>query len=231
MYPDEEALKREPGMERELWELQLEKERELREQLEREKAFWKQEEARRRRKGKWWMAIAAMLAIAVVACGVSWWITSSELSDARDNIAYLGTVLNYREEADTIPEPREFETKRQLEWWLAADDTDTNPEHLTQGELDCDDYALTLQKHALYDGVGGYFILNTQGVDYELVYDKSPEGNPFYIEGGYEYDSVTGANLGEVGDPDHMMNLTIIGNDVYLIEPQTDWITLWGRLD
>jgi hypothetical protein len=30
---------------------------------------------------------------------------------------------------------------------------------------------------------------------------------------------------------DHMMNSTIIGNEIYLIEPQTDEVQLWGKRD
>ena len=30
---------------------------------------------------------------------------------------------------------------------------------------------------------------------------------------------------------DHMMNSTIIGNDIYLIEPQTDEVRFWGKRD
>jgi hypothetical protein len=43
------------------------------------------------------------------------------------------------------------------------------------------------------------------------------------LQGGY---SISTEIVG-----DHMMNSTIIGNDIYLIEPQTDEVQLWGKRD
>jgi hypothetical protein len=129
------------------WQKQLEKEREFMERLGAERARWEQEEIKRRRVRKFFLAGAAFLALAVMAfCGINWWVTSVELSDAREQAAYWEAIY-YSESHQS-----HFDSLWELEKWLAEDDTNYNPEHLTTGALDCDDYALTLQKHALQDG-------------------------------------------------------------------------------
>ncbi len=146
MYPEEE-FGRQLNEEQEWWEQALEREREHRRQLEKAIAIWKQEEIKWRTKAKRWLAVTALLAIAAIGCAFGWGMTSAELSDARQENAHWESVYH------SGGLPVHFSTLWELRTWLAQDDTDRNPEHLTQGEeLDCDDYALTLQKHALQDG-------------------------------------------------------------------------------
>jgi hypothetical protein len=151
----EEGLGRQLDEEQEWWEQQLEKEQEHRRQLEKEIASWKQEEIKWRAKARRWLVVTALLVIAVIGCAFGWVITSVDLSDARQEIDHLETVYL------SGGLPTHFSSLRELRTWLYQDDTDTNPEHLTQGELDCDDYALTLQKHALEDG----YIVSLRFVD------------------------------------------------------------------
>jgi hypothetical protein len=154
MYHEEESG-RQLDEEREWWEQQLETEREHRRQLEQEIASWKREEIKWRAKARRWLVVTALLAIAAIGFAFIWGMTSAELSDARQEIDHWESVYNSGEL------PVHFNTLPELRNWLYRDDTDTNPEHLTQGELDCDDYALTLQKHALEDG----YIVSVRFVD------------------------------------------------------------------
>ena len=154
MYHEEE-LGRQPYEEREWWEQQLETEREHRKQLEKEIASWKQEEIKWRKKINRWLVVTALLAIAVISFAFIWGMTSAELSDARQEIDHWEAVYH------SGGFPVHFSTLPELRNWLYRDDTDTNPEQLSQGEIDCDDYALTLQKHALEDG----YIVSAQFVD------------------------------------------------------------------
>jgi hypothetical protein len=157
MYHEEE-LGRQPYEEQEWWEQQLETEREHRRRLEKEIASWKQEEIKWRAKAKRWLVVTALLAIAVIGLAFIWGMTSAELSDARQEndhweAVYLSGGL-----------PEHFGSLQDLRTWLAKDKTDIKGgevEHLTQGELDCDDYALTLQKHALQHG----YIVSLRFVD------------------------------------------------------------------
>jgi hypothetical protein len=90
-----------------------------------------------------------MLAIGVIACGIGWWITSVDLADTRAEAGHWKSVY-YNGGL-----PVQFNSLSELEGWLAEDTTDIHGggvEHLSPGALDCDDYALTLQKHALEDG-------------------------------------------------------------------------------
>jgi hypothetical protein len=154
MYPEEE-FGRQLNEKQEWWAQELEKEREHRRHLEKEIAIWRQEEIKWRAKAKRWLAVTALLAIAVIGCAFGWGMTGAQLSDARQEIAHWETVYH------SGGLPVHFSTLWELRTWLAQDDTDTNPEHLTPGDLDCDDYALTLQKHALQDG----YIVSARLVD------------------------------------------------------------------
>jgi nitrogen fixation-related uncharacterized protein len=155
MYSNEE-FGRQRNEEREWWAQELGKEREHRRQLEKELAIWKQEEIKWRAKAKRWLAVTALLAIVIIGCAFGWGMTSAQLSDARQEIAHWETVYHSEEL------PVQFSSLWELRTWLAQDDTDRNPEHLTEGEgIDCDDYALTLQKHALQDG----YIVSARFVD------------------------------------------------------------------
>lgn len=142
----EEELEGELSAEQRWWEQLLGVEREFRKQREKERASWEQEKARWRSKIRRWTIAIALLAIGVVVCGVNWGTAQANLADARAEVEHWKSVCY------SGGLPVHFGSLGELEDWLAEDDTNTNPEHLTQGELDCDDYALTLQKHALEDG-------------------------------------------------------------------------------
>ena len=107
----------------------------------------------------------------------------------------------------------QFPSKEALVEWLAQDDTD---EHLImianeKGEINfegaCEDYALQLQERALTDGYKMSFLFVTKGSMWELFRTRIPRGQA------------------------HAMNLTVIGNYIYAIEPTNDKITHIGYLD
>jgi hypothetical protein len=94
------------------------------------------------------MTAIALLTIGVIAFGINWGIASSNLADARAEVEHWKSVYYSR------GLPVHFGSLGELRDWLAEDNTNTpeGVEHLSPGELDCDDYALMLQKHALEDG-------------------------------------------------------------------------------
>lgn len=89
--------------------------------------------------------------------------TEAQLEEAQAQATYWETLYS------SIKPPRYFESKSELESWLAEDDTDSYT--YIPDTFDCDDFAMTLQKHALDDGyiisceyVPGYYwahMLNT----------------------------------------------------------------------
>ena len=102
---------------------------------------------------------------------------------------------------------KHFESLESLITWLSFDDTNT---HITltvhsDGNLDfntaCEQFALQLQERALEQG----YIINLQGI------------------GTFTDGVLIGRG--------HMVNSTIIGNDVYFIEPQTDEVWVGARLE
>jgi len=110
---------------------------------------------------------------------------------------------------------RYFESLEELTSWLAQDDTDShliltaNADGVCFLNGACEDYAMQLQLNALTDG----FILSTEIEKYKyLDCFTLPEALP---------------------ETDHIFNLAIIPleNAYYWIEPQTDEIHYWGKLD
>ena len=94
-------------------------------------------------------------------------------------------------------ELREFESVEELRAWLAIDDTNTVLRFVGSINLDrydCEDFAFQLIKNARQDGYDVYF-------QFIKTYTRPDTGEYIY---------------------DHALNSTIIGNDIYLIEPQTD---------
>ncbi len=163
--------------------------------------------------------------------------TQDELSmQILQTIYWIDMYYDAAQEADyweslyySVEHPSNFDSLSELEAWLAEDDTDSYI--YIPDTFDCDDFALTLSEHAREDG----YIIYFQIVDFELVYDEDASG--WYIEEGYypyyyhEFDFWTDEDLGGVGQPDHAMNVAVIGNDVYLVESQTDNVWLWCCLD
>ena len=121
------------------------------------------------------------------------------------------TVVKYIERTQKIPaELRNFNNLEELEQWLVAVDTNTTTVYfqLSDAPVDCDDYALALQSKALTNG----YILS------------------FEIISRSEYKAVFKSQLPS-GPSLHAINLAIIGNSAYYIEPQTGEINFAVHLD
>ena len=110
----------------------------------------------------------------------------------------------------TVPvELRNFKDLEELERWLRdRNNTTTVRFQQTDSIMDCDDYALEMQRKALEDG----YIVS------------------FEIIGASEYNQLFSYTL-PPGQSLHAINLAIIGNSVYYIEPQTDEIILAAYMD
>ena len=120
-------------------------------------------------------------------------------------------VVNNIERVERIPvELRNFNDLDELKQWLAvvAMNTTTVFFQLPYAPVDCDDYALDLQCKALADG----YILS------------------FQIISRSEYNAVFQGELSP-GQGLHAINLAIIGNSVYYIEPQSGEVTFAIYLD
>ncbi len=121
------------------------------------------------------------------------------------------TVVEYIERTQKIStELRNFNDLEELEQWLVAVDTNTTTVYfqLPDAPADCDDYALALQSKALTNG----YIMS------------------FEIISRSEYNAVFKSQLPS-GQSLHAINLAIIGNSAYYIEPQTGEVALAVHLD
>lgn len=119
-------------------------------------------------------------------------------------------VKNIERVQRILTELRNFNDLEELKQWLVAMDTDRTTVYLQLpgAAVDCDDYALDLQHKALADG----YIVS------------------FEIIGRSEYNALFEIEL-PPSQSLHAINLAIIGNDAYYIEPQTDEIVFAARLD
>jgi hypothetical protein len=121
------------------------------------------------------------------------------------------TVVNNIEQVQRIPvELRNFSDLEELRQWLAAVDTNTTTVYFQppDASVDCDDYALDLQRKALADG----YIMS------------------FEVIGRSEYNAVFKSEL-PPSQSLHAINLAIIGNNAYYIEPQTGEVVFAAYLD
>ena len=121
------------------------------------------------------------------------------------------TVVEYIERTQKIPaELRNFNDLEELEQWLVAVDTNTTTVYFQSPGviIDCDDYALALQSKALTNG----YIMS------------------FEVISRNEYNAIFKSQLPS-GQSLHAINLAIIGNSAYYIEPQTDEVTFAVYLD
>ena len=121
------------------------------------------------------------------------------------------TVVKYIERVERVPVAlRNFNDIEELKRWLVEVDKNTATIYFQQpdAKVDCDDYALALQHKALADG-----------------YMMS-----FEVIGRSEYNALFKAKS-LLSQSIHAINLAIIGNDVYYIEPQTDEVVLATHLD
>ena len=132
---------------------------------------------------------------------------------ARHTVEYVEkpvTEVKYVERVMRMPaEYRNFETLEELRGWLALNAVSAGVYLQAPGmEIDCDDYALELQRKALNDG----FIIS------------------FEIIGRSEYKNLFGAPL-PTNSSLHAINLAIVGNGIYYIEPQTAEVVFVANLD
>jgi len=106
-------------------------------------------------------------------------------------------------------ELRNFTDREELEQWLEERNQTTSIRFQQyDAVVDCDDFAIELQKEAITDG----FIIS------------------FEIIRGGEYNDLFSIPLPEE-QALHAINLSIIGNDVCYIEPQTGEIVLAAYLE
>jgi molybdopterin converting factor small subunit len=106
-------------------------------------------------------------------------------------------------------ELRNFNTLDELEQWLDGIYNQTTIRFIQNDSvIDCDDYALEMQQKALSDG----YIMSFQIINYT------------------EYNQIFAFALPE-GQSLHAINLAIIGNSVFYIEPQTGEIAHAAYLD
>ena len=132
----------------------------------------------------------------------------------RHTIRYVDrpvTVVNNIERIQRVPaELHNFNNLEELKQWLAKIDTDTTTLYFQSPDalVDCDDYALDLQHKALADG----YI-----VSFEIIRRS-------------EYNAVFKSKL-PPSQSLHAINLAIIGNDAYYIEPQTGETVFAAHLD
>jgi len=120
------------------------------------------------------------------------------------------TEIKYVERIKRIPiELRNFSDLEELKQWLEDRKNVTTVRFQSpNGTVDCDDYALEMQQKALADG----YIMS------------------FEIIGESEYNVLFKTPL-PPSQSLHAINLVIIGNDAYYIEPQTDEIVFAAQLD
>ena len=128
-------------------------------------------------------------------------------------VEYVEETVVEKEYVDVIRqvkiELRDFTNLEELNQWLEEINQVTSIRFEGKDTvIDCDDFAIELQKKALADG----FILS------------------FEIISGSEYNELFSTQL-PARQSLHAINLSIIGNDVYYIEPQTGEIVHAAYLD
>ncbi len=120
-------------------------------------------------------------------------------------------IVKNTEQVEKIsPVLRNYNDLNELDNWLEQVNLNTSTVYFqsTDFEVDCDDYALNLQRSALSDG----YILSFEIIDRE-EYNKL-----------FETKLPPGQNL-------HAINLAIINNRAYYIEPQTSEVVFAVYLD
>ena len=120
------------------------------------------------------------------------------------------TEVRYVERIKSVPvELRNFSDLEELKQWLEDRKNVTTVRFQSPDTIvDCDDYALELQYKALADG----YLISLE------------------IIGPSEYNEIF-KNSELPPNTLHAINLVIIGNDAYYIEPQTDEVVFVAQLD
>ncbi len=121
-----------------------------------------------------------------------------------------GSILEYVERTQRVSvELRNFSDLEELKQWLRDRRNVTTVRFQSPNTIvDCDDYALELQHKALADG----YIMSFEVIEeseYNALF-KTPLPPSLSL---------------------HAINLAIINNNVYYIEPQTDEVAFVARLD
>ena len=120
------------------------------------------------------------------------------------------TEVKYVEQVKRVPiKLRNFSDLKELKQWLEDKENVTTVRFQSSNvTVDCDDYALEMQRKALADG----YIMS------------------FEIIGHSEYNALFKTEL-PPSQSLHAINLAIIGNDAYYIEPQTSEVVFTAHLD
>ncbi len=126
------------------------------------------------------------------------------------NIETPVTVVEYVDRVQKVPvELRNFRDLEELEQWLLETHTGTTIYfEQPDARVDCDDFALALQWRALADG----YLMSFQIMEYGKYNSL------------FEYSKMPPDTL-------HAINLTIIDNSAYYIEPQTGEVVFAAHID
>lgn len=121
------------------------------------------------------------------------------------------TEVKYVERVTSLPvELRNFTDLEELKQWLVRLNTNTTTIYFKQPDVtvDCDDFALALQRKAL---AGGYTM------SFQII--ETNRYNSLFESGKMPLNTL------------HAINLVVIGNNAYYIEPQTGEVVLAAHLD
>ncbi len=121
------------------------------------------------------------------------------------------TVVEHHERVKTIPvELRNYKDLEELKQGLAEGNTNRTTVYFQRPDvtIDCDDFALALQQKALSDG----YVMSFQII-------ASGEYNSLFKSGKMPANTL------------HAINLAIIGNDAYYVEPQAGEVVFAVHLD
>ncbi len=121
------------------------------------------------------------------------------------------TVVEYIELVKKVPiKLRNFSDLEELKHWLADVNTNTTTIYFERPDItvDCDDFALVLQRKALEDG----YLMSFQIIE-------TGKYNSLFESGKMPLNTL------------HAINLVVIGNNAYFIEPQTGEIVFAAQLD
>lgn len=150
-----------------------------------------------------------VLIILGLVCGFCFGIYY-EQEDYKEQVPIVDTIWAV---SKSEIELRDFESIEELETWLEDDDTDSHiiliadEEGYVSFEGVCEDYAIQLMDRAIADGFKMSFYVMDRQEYYQHFKKWTPKGRL------------------------HAVNLVIIGNEIYLIEPQSDEYWLKAYLD
>ena len=121
------------------------------------------------------------------------------------------TIVEYIDRVERVPmELRNYNSLEELKQWLVEVNSNTTTIYFERPDViaDCDDFALTLQRKALADG----YMMSLEIIE------------PSKYNSLFESGKMPPNTL-------HAINLAVIGNNAYYIEPQTGEIIFAAQLD